>query len=281
MHLHIAESLNATNVGFWGKRTATLDWCEENYVFCKYIAEFHNTTTNALFILLAIYGMYLVNKLQHEMRFHLAYASFMLVGIGSWCFHMTLLYEMQLLDELPMLYATCMAMYTVFETKEKPVYGWKFPALLVTVSAAISGIYLFVKSPIFHQVFYGLLTAVMVVRAGYNYNIIPPCPAKDSLRRLLLTSWIMYTLGFLVWNIDNNFCPQLRAIRASVGSPFDTLFQLHGWWHVLTAFGCFSFILYTQYSRLVMLGKANELAVEWKMGILPSLVARNNKAKLL
>lgn len=28
------------NVGVWGVPTSTLDWCEENYVVTKYVAEF-------------------------------------------------------------------------------------------------------------------------------------------------------------------------------------------------------------------------------------------------
>ncbi|XP_013916330.1 PREDICTED: alkaline ceramidase 3 [Thamnophis sirtalis] len=60
--------------GYWGPPTSTLDWCEENYVVSSYIAEFS-------------------------------------VGLGSWCFHMTLKYEMQLLDELPMIYSCCVFVY--------------------------------------------------------------------------------------------------------------------------------------------------------------------------
>lgn len=33
------------------------------------------------------------------------------VGFGSWAFHMTLLYEMQLFDELPMVWGTCYCIY--------------------------------------------------------------------------------------------------------------------------------------------------------------------------
>lgn len=33
------------------------------------------------------------------------------VGLGSWAFHMTLLYEMQLFDELPMVWGTCVLVY--------------------------------------------------------------------------------------------------------------------------------------------------------------------------
>jgi dihydroceramidase len=55
-------------------------------------------------VLIALYGFYNTWKLGFEKRFLLAYAAVSFVGMGSWCFHMTLLYEFQLLDELP---STC------------------------------------------------------------------------------------------------------------------------------------------------------------------------------
>ncbi|KAI9592453.1 alkaline ceramidase 3-like protein [Syncephalis fuscata] len=279
MHIHFAESLNATTLGYWGKRTSTLDWCEENYVVCKYIAEFHNTVTNAVFVLLALYGLHTVKKLNHEARFLAGFGTFMLVGIGSWFFHMTLLYEMQLLDELPMLYATCVLIYSAFETKEKIVYGWRLPALLTTVAVLISTIYVFVKSPLFHQWSYALLTAVLVFRALYMFNNVPAGEARNSMRRLLISSWTMYALGFLSWNIDNEFCPQIRAARAYIGAPWDSLLQLHGWWHILTGLGSYAYIVFGQYLRQVQLGKSDLYTIRWTMGVLPTVTLANSKVK--
>ena len=38
------------------------------------------------------------------LRYQMIYLGLLMVGIGSWMFHMTLKYEMQLLDELPMVW---------------------------------------------------------------------------------------------------------------------------------------------------------------------------------
>nr|CAG8567622.1 10687_t:CDS:2 [Entrophospora candida] len=98
---------NKDNLPYWGRVTATLDWCEENYNVHEYIAEFINTTTNFIFVFLAFYGFYNTWKLGFEKRFLLAYAAISFIGIGSFFFHMTLLYEFQLLDELPSMDGLC------------------------------------------------------------------------------------------------------------------------------------------------------------------------------
>ena len=113
-----------------------------------YIAEFWNTITNLSMIVPALYGLsnvlrqglerrYLTN-LEHNsnqlMLFILYHDSFNLVdeyififyryllcfvllfitGVGSWMFHMTLLYEMQLMDELPMVWGASYFVYCQF-----------------------------------------------------------------------------------------------------------------------------------------------------------------------
>jgi dihydroceramidase len=220
-----------------------------------------------------------VNKLKQESRFTAGFASFLLVGIGSWLFHMTLLYEMQLLDELPMLYATCVLIYSAFESERNNIHGWKLPATLTCIALLISAIYVFVKSPLFHQWSYGLLTAVLVLRALYLFNRVPACEAKCTMRRMLISSWSMYALGFLVWNIDNEFCPQIRAARAYLGSPWDSLLQLHGWWHILTGLGSYAYIVFSQYIRQMQLGKADQYTIRWTMSVIPAVVLANSKIK--
>lgn len=110
--------------GYWGEPTATIEWCEENYEITNYIAEFWNTISNLLMILLPLYGLYwslklrskykLLKKQQKNLNINpyvienlnipLAIVSchvgLIMVGVGSWLFHMTLLYPMQLLDEV-------------------------------------------------------------------------------------------------------------------------------------------------------------------------------------
>lgn len=76
--------------GFWGPTTATIDWCEPNYQHSFYVAEFWNTVSNLLFVLLGLYG--LRNSMQQgfEPRFHAQFIAVIVTGLGSAMFHGTL-----------------------------------------------------------------------------------------------------------------------------------------------------------------------------------------------
>lgn len=75
---------------FWGPVTYTHKWCEPNYVYSSYIAEFFNPMSNVPGIILALIG--LVNSLrQHfEKRFSILHISNMILSIGSILYHATL-----------------------------------------------------------------------------------------------------------------------------------------------------------------------------------------------
>lgn len=70
-----------------------------------------------------------------------------IVGIGSTLFHGTLLFSLQLLDEVPMLFCVLTLCYSVIENKKEKKFGVWFPitlslwGLIVTLTMILSGMH--------------------------------------------------------------------------------------------------------------------------------------------
>jgi len=264
---------NSTDLppAFW-PRTATLDWCEENYVQCKYIAEFWNSTTNLIFLFFSLYGLFNVWRSGMERRFLLAYLSLGIVGVGSFLFHATLSYEMQLLDELPMIYCACILTYSIFQTdvqsrRQDLALRW-----FLTIDAILISLgYIYNKNPLFHQWAFGLHCAMIFLRGSRRYRALQKSPAKQVLKKLLLAGWGLHIAGFLCWNIDNQFCTSLRAGRVWLGPWAQWVLQLHGWWHVFTGIGSYFYILSNQWLHLMCEERHTDWQVTWQLGLIPMI----------
>lgn len=214
-----------------------------------YIAEFWNTVSNLIMILPPIFGAMQSVRSGLEKRYTASYLALTVVGMGSWCFHMTLKYEMQLLDELPMIYSCCIFVYCMFECfKMKSSVNYHLLFTLVLFSLIVTMVYLKVKEPIFHQVMYGMLVFTLVVRSIYIVTWVYPW-----LRGLGYTSLGVFLLGFLFWNIDNIFCDSLRNFRKKVPPIIGVTTQFHAWWHILTGLGSYLHILFSLYTRTLYL----------------------------
>merc|ERR1712224_438943 len=97
-----------------------------------------------------------------EQRFVIVFLLLAFVGVGSIAFHSTLLYESQLLDELPMVYGTCAMIYCIMEVKGKEnTLGVRTAVTLSVISAIVSLGYLILKTPVFFLWSYGLLVAAL------------------------------------------------------------------------------------------------------------------------
>uniref|UniRef100_UPI00358E40CF alkaline ceramidase 3 n=1 Tax=Myxine glutinosa TaxID=7769 RepID=UPI00358E40CF len=235
--------------GYWGPPTATLDWCEDNYVVSYYIAEFWNTVSNLLMILAPLYGaVYGGLHAIRETRYLVAFLGLAVVGIGSWWFHMTLLYQMQLLDELPMIYSCCILVYCLCETsKSKNTNNYPLGIFLFLYSVMVTAVYLAWKEPIFHQVMYALLVSSLILRSVYLAHWIYP-----QVQPLVYSAMGIFFVGFILWNVDNLFCSSWRKVRAEV-PVLGVLTQFHAWWHILTGFGSYMHILFSLYVRVLHL----------------------------
>jgi dihydroceramidase len=96
---------------------------------------------------------------------------------------------------------------------------------LISAASAITVIYLHIKDPIFHQVAYAVLTALVLTRSIYlMYSRIDNREAKKDMLWTIVIGVSTFFAGFILWIIDNEFCDSLRSIRRIVGVPWAFFF---------------------------------------------------------
>lgn len=234
--------------GYWGKPTSTLDWCERNYEVSPYIAEFWNTISNVAIFLPPFIGIFQINKLNLERRYMLAFAAVAVVGFGSWAFHMTLLYPMQLADEFPMVWSTSVMTYLQFTLSRSPKLptNWSLLAMCFLYSFAYSIFYLAFTNPLVHQVTYAIgLYYLLIKSLLFTWNTV----RCKTCSRIVYAVWFLLHFAFFLWNIDNHFCPQLEHLRANLSSGLRPGTQLHAVWHILTGIAGYIHVLFLLHAR--------------------------------
>ena len=170
----------------------------------------------------------------------------MLVGLGSVAFHATLRFELQMLDELPMLYLVTWLTWLLVETGPGRRLGGWFPAALVLyVTAATAAATLnrggaqFVA---FH-VSFGALEVFCLGRVSW----LALRPENRVVRRRFMLGLTAYAAGIAVWFIDLEACPWVSRTLPAHGVPNP---QLHAWWHVLVSVGFFLLLGVVSFDRL-------------------------------
>ena len=106
----------------------------------------------------------------------------------------------------------------------------------VLLPSIASIIYYVYNNPIVFQALFGMLVVLGM--------FIMHRKAQSNKRSytLALHSLFFFVLAFSVWNIDNLYCDYIRSARSFLTFPLNTLLQLHGWWHVLSALSFFYYI---------------------------------------
>ena len=136
----VSNNIRSNGFGFAPEWTPKLhgklanhNFCEEDYRYTSYIAEFHNTWSSLPIIFYGSVGPYYTRKYAtKELRFSFAFISIGAVGIGSALFHGTLLRIGQVFDEVPMLCIIFVGIFCFVENQKLPKYGIWFPIALIT-----------------------------------------------------------------------------------------------------------------------------------------------------
>lgn len=273
---------HCTNHLIYPTRTSTIDWCEENYVVTSYIAEAVNTITNAAFIALAVYALINIIKNKHERHLIFVAIGFITVGVGSWMFHATLLYEYQLLDELPMIYATCIPYWIMFSHGKPRNHSLKVAFQISSAAVTLTAIYLHYRNPTIHQTAYGVLNGIIVLKGVHlaKQHVKDPV-ASSNLNWLLFFGLTSFLSGYALWNADIHLCDYWRRTRRSWGMPWGFLLEGHGWWHLLTGYGVYFYIVYIEYLGLFLNGSQDKYEFIWDYyGFLPHVDLKQKSQKV-
>lgn len=197
----------STHLGYWGEPDSLMDFCEGNYVVTYYIAEFFNTLSSIPMFVHGLIGLILTHQYAtKEFRFKLCYLSLMFIGIGSSLFHATLRFKYQLLDELPMLLFSAVALYTTGTLEDRMgITNWRL-AILLIVSVVIDAI-------LYLRFQFWIIFAV-----GYSINVAIITYIGLRYYRHLLGKWMVYAIlcyygAFMCWLIDMFFCNSVQHLH--------------------------------------------------------------------
>lgn len=251
--------------GFWGVPTSSVDWCEANYALSAYVCEFFNTCSSVVLIVVGLAGAYLHRRVL-ERRFALVFLSVVVVGVGSVAFHGTLLFELQMLDELPMLYTAALLVYILLEDRPKPRHGPWLPAVLVIYAAFATYGAAFTRGGAqfwFFQISFASLEVLGLILTTLLYRK----SREPAQRRLFRAGMTLYLLAIALWFVDLRFCDALVGALGALGLPN---IQLHAWWHALVACGLYALILMIGHHRMNVLGQRPRLV---RRAGIPRLVA--------
>lgn len=164
---------------------------------------------------------------------------------------MTLLYEMQLMDELPMVWGTLVMVYVLMPVVFPKTDNSKIlAAILILYGTTLTSVYIILKHPLIHQVGYAFLMAVGLY---LDIRIIRRVRGADA--SLFYLACLLYYTGFFVWNIDNLFCTNLTGMRQQLPVALHPFTQLHALWHCLAGYGSYVHIYFCIQSRAASLKK--------------------------
>jgi len=229
--------------GYWGPATATIDWCEHNYVVSYYVAEFYNTVSNTLLVLSGSHCIWQTIRYKWDLRFAVAGLVIALTGVGSAAYHSTLQYCAQMWDEVPMVWAVLVFVYINLRMADglsiRLAAGLASYGICWTVVHGCGAYVVLFQLHFGVLVMFALYLTCRVLRRECHTPILPLTskePLHPSRRNLRFMVWVTVAaaaLAFLLWVTDQVACDTLHHLPGGIPNP-----QLHAWWHVLLGVAC-------------------------------------------
>lgn len=226
-----------TSSAFYKSRS-TVDWCERNYHYSPYIAEFWNTISS----LVLFYAGFVGYKNHSQLKGSSVFFILAIVGLGSALFHGSLSAATQMSDEIPMIFLVLQISLNVIKAiKIHTIIGY-FTAIafssFVCHMAFLEDVHHIqpitenngVATGIKRWQFY-LFQSFIIVYSTYIFYIMCCNALKNTqTKKLFIEGSTFFLLGWMCWLLDYFYC---ETWESSVN------IQLHAWWHVLSSIGVY------------------------------------------
>lgn len=237
----------------------TCSFCEEDYATTRYIAEFANAISNFAYGTSAWQSLTAIPSNPHTWSlseltaagyFALRHTgwrlghmdqlsvSLFMVGLCSFLFHATLRQSTQFSDDVSMLFLTGALLQRIYCAGKPPSRARGITIAIYASVGTMSAIYIRSGNLLIHMSMFAAMLLLIGLRTMYLINKQAASGHEKTKCIRKFSSVCAYlAVAFLLWNVDFEWCHELRRLRASIGLPWAWLLELHAWWHVLTAVG--------------------------------------------
>jgi len=259
-----ANVANTTTGGennhYWEPHTASIDFCETNYLLSGHIVEPHNVWSSLLGLsLFGLLGMLRDQPIKGELRMTITYLVLFVIGIGSAALHSTLHWVFQSSDELPMIYLVFCVVYNCLEIKSPSgnanVARYPNLHLYLFFAAIINTTIYFIFQHLFLIFFLtfsimGGLSLFLHVQIYWEFrNLLhnshryPPEEVDTQrnsavyIEHIQMVLWffqlgvLFFLIGFGIWFVDQFGCTVLLPYYDALPFPLKGC-TLHVVWHI-------------------------------------------------
>ncbi|KAF7898583.1 hypothetical protein EAF00_005029 [Botryotinia globosa] len=263
---------------YWGTINSQTNFCEEDHIITTYIAEFINTLTNITYLYYAYKGIRANSNRQDAILRNLPYLGLAAVGILSALFHATNKDWTQWFDDTSMLIATSTVVHRVFTYDKSLRYTVVTGVSLFVFMVTFVAWHCITDETLMHPVLFGIEIAFVGIKTRSIINLrVADVEVQKQVKKLVTYGGVIFVSGFILWNIDNQFCESLTDTKHSLGMPWSFVLELHGWWHILTGIGAYIFIALVEYLTAEEAGQELGKSFAWPVGLI--LAGRRKAAK--
>jgi len=209
--------------GFW-HRTSTIEWCEPKFVHSIYVAEFYNSLTSFVQILLP-FVLYWEHPLMRDRELLLCLTTFFL-GMGTLAFHAMNVVEGQLLDELSMISLIALYLWNLIELLHPTVKYRKLQILFLVFGTIFAFLH---ATFMIEHIFQCCVVTTIFTGSILQYKISKKIKFRDPSRKRLFhyytnLFYLSFLIGALLWAIERATC------KFWIG---------HALWHIGTGLGMY------------------------------------------